>query len=447
MGYQGKALVCLFAVTLMSIITSLNDISKFSAFFLFRKNVVAPKDDVSMVPSMDSFYDRSITWSLDIHRHWLDDHNGVDDIAETPPAQLLITNYGWNMANQSRALEFFRSQRQRELLRGIINHPWFHPTTWEKQYNRSTPVNNQTRYYVFLDFETCYERLWPWYGRHDGVQKTNADREGDRTGTRGRSTCEVIEDVLNQPVMQVPGSKLILFDCDRSGPATCLRRNRNRDERIALVSISAHSSQHIASVDQGMPPPACKPFELNQKQREDVRSCNDTSRPILASFVGTFRSTVRQNLRTLHNCKDMLIEHPSIVERCFPCSNYSYGALFFGSKFALTPRGDNLFSYRFTEAMSAAAIPVIHSDDYVMPFQKELVDWSKCSVVIREADFNKTRDILLNISAEEQCRMRQNVVEVYNRFMKTGEGTISGIIEGLEYAFRGTHANYSFSPS
>ena len=43
--------------------------------------------------------------------------------------------------------------------------------------------------------------------------------------------------------------------------------------------------------------------------------------------------------------------------------------------FALAPRGDNKFSYRFTEVLSAGAILVVHADDWVWPFRPELIDW------------------------------------------------------------------------
>jgi hypothetical protein len=113
-------------------------------------------------------------------------------------------------------------------------------------------------------------------------------------------------------------------------------------------------------------------------------------------------------------------------------ANMTYDEFLFKSAFAGTPKGDNLFSYRFTEAMSAGAIPVVHADGWALPFSNELIDWKKCIVIIPEAQVNETISILSKISAEERCTMRKCVLKTYQRFMSTPYGTIEGIIESLE---------------
>jgi hypothetical protein len=113
---------------------------------------------------------------------------------------------------------------------------------------------------------------------------------------------------------------------------------------------------------------------------------------------------------------------------------YSFGDLLAGSKFAACPRGDNRFSYRFTEILSAGAIPVVHSDGWVLPFREELVDWKECALHIPEKNINVTVEIISQIDDKKRCQMRKRCYEVYQKYMRTTEGTITGIVEGLELA-------------
>ena len=50
-----------------------------------------------------------------------------------------------------------------------------------------------------------------------------------------------------------------------------------------------------------------------------------------------------------------------MVKKCLQCICLGCGA-----RFALVPRGDNLFSIRLVEALAFGAVPVILSDDYIM---------------------------------------------------------------------------------
>jgi hypothetical protein len=102
------------------------------------------------------------------------------------------------------------------------------------------------------------------------------------------------------------------------------------------------------------------------------------------------------------------------------------------SIFSATPRGDNLFSYRFTEAMSCGSIPVVHADHWVYPFSPLLLNWSSIVVILPESRASETVTFLRSISLEERCQRRRQVVEIYDRYMKTGDATIHGLIDSLE---------------
>jgi len=61
------------------------------------------------------------------------------------------------------------------------------------------------------------------------------------------------------------------------------------------------------------------------------------------------------------------------------------------TKFFLCPRGNGVSSVRLFETMAAARVPVIIADRFVPP---SFIDWSQCSVRIRERDLAKLPVIL-----------------------------------------------------
>lgn len=99
--------------------------------------------------------DKTLMWDSSVDRVWMRTNQHV----ERPPAVLTLTNLYWNHRNQPyRGLKNFRTKRTRELIEGVINHPWFDPTVWEElvQKGGSSRWKNDTstRIYVFFDYDT-----------------------------------------------------------------------------------------------------------------------------------------------------------------------------------------------------------------------------------------------------------------------------------------------------
>jgi len=61
------------------------------------------------------------------------------------------------------------------------------------------------------------------------------------------------------------------------------------------------------------------------------------------------------------------------------------------ARFILCPRGNGVGTIRLFEAMQAGRVPVIISDDYVLP---NGVDWKSCAIVVRESEAGKIPEIL-----------------------------------------------------
>ena len=86
------------------------------------------------------------------------------------------------------------------------------------------------------------------------------------------------------------------------------------------------------------------------------------------------------------------------------------------SVFALVPRGDNRWSFRFTETLAACTIPVIIADGLSLPFE-ELIDWSTAVVVVPEKEVHRILDFLPPVS--KQRAMMQAVCDIHRRFFST----------------------------
>jgi Exostosin family len=76
-----------------------------------------------------------------------------------------------------------------------------------------------------------------------------------------------------------------------------------------------------------------------------------------------------------------------------------------------------LHSYRFTEALSFGCIPVILSDDWVIPFA-ELADPRAYTVMVPERRWSDIPGILRNMSTPVVTRMHAAVVEVYEQVFR-----------------------------
>jgi hypothetical protein len=108
-----------------------------------------------------------------------------------------------------------------------------------------------------------------------------------------------------------------------------------------------------------------------------------------------------------------------------------YADLLLNTSFALCPRGDALFSYRFTEALSAGAIPVVMADGWVLPFS-EILDYSEFAVVIPEAEYQTIKDVLRGYSAERVCAMRNRAREVYERHFRSLDAQMHTLLQLLQ---------------
>lgn len=382
--------------------------------------------------------DQSLDWPQDpsVKHLWLQE----EDNQPPPPAMLVLTTVGWNHINQTYALEQFRSQRSRQLIHGLLRHPWFHPTAWQDHHQpqSSYTIPNSTRLYVFMDYETCGEKNFPVYGKGMGF---NADvvhnRTNDWKAFHPKKPFEQL--LLHTPLFQThPDIHLVVFDCGGHGPEyRFLGRHNLPDPRVNLVSVSAAPVHHLPSFDIGLPPPQVTPLALNDTHLRLLleQDCRD-DRPLLLVFSGNFRHPVRQQMRaSLHNEPNGVWIGRGPVVRL--SNSTDYADFMKRAVFGAAPRGDNLFSYRFVEVLAAGAIPVVHANQWVWPLAP-IIPWTNCCAVdIPEQDVNDTLEILQRLDRNQRCRMRQNAARIYNQYFRTSQGTMEGIMDALQVVLGG----------
>jgi hypothetical protein len=77
----------------------------------------------------------------------------------------------------------------------------------------------------------------------------------------------------------------------------------------------------------------------------------------------------------------------------------------------------------------------VYADNWLLPFGKDLINWTEAAVIIPEAETLDTLQYFVENFPEQRCRMRQKVYEIYRKYMETGAGVIRGIIENFELSY------------
>lgn len=97
------------------------------------------------------------------------------------------------------------------------------------------------------------------------------------------------------------------------------------------------------------------------------------------------------------------------------------------SRFVLCPRGNGVGSIRLFEVLKAGRVPVILSDDYVLP---EGINWSSCAIRIREKDFTQIPAVLATY-ADQWAAMALRAAEVSVRYFE-GPGLLENLGRNLK---------------
>uniref|UniRef100_A0A0N4Z1S6 Exostosin domain-containing protein n=1 Tax=Parastrongyloides trichosuri TaxID=131310 RepID=A0A0N4Z1S6_PARTI len=108
--------------------------------------------------------------------------------------------------------------------------------------------------------------------------------------------------------------------------------------------------------------------------------------------------------------------------------HYDYNDLLRNSTFCLAPRGRRLASFRFLESLKAGCIPVILSDDWVLPFD-EIVNWNNGVVYTPENMSFLLIDQLGRLTYDQVKEMRKFGEDIYWKYLSNYESIIETSID------------------
>ena len=364
-------------------------------------------------------------------------------------AHIFLTEFGWNSLNESIRNQTARTVYSKLFTESIMKHPrYLNRSIYENSTESSPNI-------VFLDVETCRETNWPNYGKNFANWDVPAT-------PKSRAYCKYFKEVINSPALSHPRSRLVILDCrglpfrngHPHGGYYCFRglgtNDQNSQKKKAAIAwrklmigfVSLDSTYFIPNtqIPFGLPPLAVRPSSLNFTQIKLLYNCDAAKeRQWFFFFRGRQASVVRRHLEFLHDPENKIysltssthLRKVTINANTSTMINDDYKDMLANSIFAAAPRGDNLFSYRFAEALSAGAIPVIYADNWVLPFTDAVVNWTDIAVIIPEIKVNETISILRNISMDQICKMQQRAYEVFHNYMQSHDGLLNGILETI----------------
>jgi Exostosin family len=383
--------------------------------------------------------------------------------------QITVTNYGWFHPDPQVGINVPRCLAMKDFTEAVIAHDRFNASAWhdlELQPDPKSPI------IAFLDIDTCRLRHWPKFHGHFAL---SSDREGGRqpmtTWDLGtfRKDCTIIKRALRSPALSAPDSRLVVLSCytDDKKNIPCLRADRNTSgifSKLVVGHMSAHKN-HTHPHDFGLPPWPVKSVSLNSSQFTDIQTCRNTFRDKLFSFHGRKRVLFREfdayfapldGKHGIHakfhrehynkptgpqNAIGRTVLSPVAPENQMQDDYYRYLAT---SIFAGSPRGDNLYSVRFSEILSSGAIPVIYADGYVLPYNLDVVNWSELAVMLPQRRVQDTLAVLVAIPNATRCAMQKKALAFFQDFVANSAGRLRAILQLLDAPMlRNSHDNKS----
>lgn len=137
-----------------------------------------------------------------------------------------------------------------------------------------------------------------------------------------------------------------------------------------------------------------------------------SNRTILAFFAGSeFHGKIRPIIFQHWKDKDGDIKVYDRVP-----NNVSYNDMMKTSRFCLCPSGYEVASPRIVEAIYAECVPVLISQNYVLPFS-DVLNWDAFSVRVPVSEIPNLKRILSGISDDEYTRLQGNVKRVQRHFL------------------------------
>jgi len=373
---------------------------------------------------------------------------------------ITFTNLGWFHPDKNTSLSYARTHTSRNLTDAVQSHHRFNESAWadlEAAHSSSRPI------VAFLDVETCFDPNWPSFAMYKLASDTTGGRQHVRQMV-AKPICIAISTALQSPALRAPESRLVLLTCGdmsfkiKQCGAAFIANNR----KLVVAHLSAHKDD-VRSQDIGIAPLPIKSVDLTTVELHDIDHCQNGYRTHLFSFNGRPRipfpefsnyfgtiDNQDEDVFVRFNHKHYELSNETIrggrkgIHALPPNEQASdlYYRLLRKSVFAGSPRGDCLFSYRFSEILSAGTIPVVYADGWVLPFTKDVVDWKDAAVLIPQENVHQTMHIIRSYTPQEVCQMSKKALYIYNTFVKDSHARVRGILRVLDSRLAATNGAY-----
>ncbi|KAI3506121.1 hypothetical protein L1887_28477 [Cichorium endivia] len=136
-----------------------------------------------------------------------------------------------------------------------------------------------------------------------------------------------------------------------------------------------------------------------------------TPRSHLAFFAGGVHGPIRPIL--LHH---WMGRDPDLQVFEYLPKHLDYYSLMLASRYCLCPSGYEVASPRIVEAVYSECVPVIISENYVLPFS-DVLKWEAFSVNVKVSEISRLKEILMGVKEEEYLRLKENLKAVRRHFV------------------------------
>jgi len=296
------------------------------------------------------------------------------------------------------------------------NPPCMSVTTseWIAAFKRhSCYTNDPENANVFMsDIETSYACNWPSYGNaQDQDFLAGGDRHACTKEQAANGEHRELPFYKNKSAGYYQQGVMLFLDHH------CFAWLRDGDDRNVVLGESVHEgySGHAIPINAG-------------PVQSQALSGNCTEKQFKFSFMGTARkgAPVRQRLI------DLFAEEAAHDVRVISSSSKTeFETIMQSSQFALAPRGDCLWSYRYQEALYFGAVPVIYADGWIPPFS-DVVDPASYLVSIPEQKYDDTDSILRNIPENRYLELCKNAQDFYMRHLSSFDGMLDLTLQNLK---------------
>ena len=250
-----------------------------------------------------------------------------------------------------------------------------------------------------------------------------------------------------------PQQRLVFYDSGAAGPValrgragavggyTALPPAAYADPRLAFALATTLRGRYRPGVDVSLPTPWSE--ALGRYTAHGGAPAARPPAPYLLTFKGNMATSrpygnVRARARAaLHDPRNGVVVVDSRGGPASEGAAYDYSALMFNTRFALILRGDQPYSYRFTEVVCSGAVPVLVAPaDWVTPFE-DAANFSSYGLLVGDDQLAGLAERLRSLPAGEEEALRTAAKRFCMARLVTVHAQVDGMVDSILRAHGG----------